>query len=521
MRQSDDSSQRPAAAIAWPVALAETLALVLIFTILAGAPPPDVNEAHYLGKARHFWDPSWVPDDFFFDSHDTHLVFYLTLGWLSRIVSLPAMAWIGRLLTWAFIALAWRRLSIAIIPRAGWAVLSGALFAVLAERFHMAGEWVVGGFEAKGIAYAMVLMALGDVARGRWQTTWLWLGAASAFHVLVGGWSVIAIGFAWLVQPSTRPKLISMLPWMLAGGLLALPGLWPALAVSRGVSPSVAARANHIYVFDRLPHHLWPPSFDPWFVERHALEFLVWVALCAFRHPAQADARVRGAVAGAMVISLCGMGIAFATRHDPATAASLMRFYWFRLGDIFLPLGTALIATLWMTDAWRDRPRLGRVLTTAAVALLAWQLTPRLVAHFGNEVPPADARNKVVDPRDWREACAWIAANTPSDARFLTPRSNQTFKWWSGRSEVATWKDIPQKADEMVAWWDRLRDVFATGRAPPERVWYKSLTDEGPQRLKMLGHKYGARYVIAEATPELALARVYQNNSYAVYELPQ
>ena len=56
----------------------------------------------------------------------------------------------------------------------------------------MAGEWMIGGLEAKGLAYVFVLLALGALARGRWRAVWPLLGAASAFHVLVGGWSVVA-----------------------------------------------------------------------------------------------------------------------------------------------------------------------------------------------------------------------------------------------------------------------------------------------------------------------------------------
>ena len=45
---------------------------------------PDVNEPNYLGKAIHFWNPAWAPNDFFLDTADTHWVFYFTFGWLSR-----------------------------------------------------------------------------------------------------------------------------------------------------------------------------------------------------------------------------------------------------------------------------------------------------------------------------------------------------------------------------------------------------------------------------------------------------
>ena len=36
----------------------------------------------------------------------------------------------------------------------------------------MAGEWVVGGVEAKGFAFALVFFALESGVRERWRTAW-------------------------------------------------------------------------------------------------------------------------------------------------------------------------------------------------------------------------------------------------------------------------------------------------------------------------------------------------------------
>ena len=103
-------------------------------------------------------------------------------------------------MTWLLLAITWRRLSWTLLPQWGAAVVSAALFVALNENFHMAGEWVVGGFEAKGFAYAFVFAGLAELVRGRWNATWILLGTASAFHVLVGGWTVVAVGICWLVS---------------------------------------------------------------------------------------------------------------------------------------------------------------------------------------------------------------------------------------------------------------------------------------------------------------------------------
>lgn len=499
---------------------ADALAILAVFWLVAGWPPPDPNEAHYLCRAKHFWNPSWIPSDFFLDSHDTHRVFYFACGWLTRLVSLPATAWIGRFGCWLLLAIGWRRLSWTLAPRPGFAILSAALYALLVEHGHMAGEWVIGGFEAKSIAYGLVFIALAELARDHWKLAWLWLGAASSFHVLVGGWAVIAVLFAWLTLPGRRPKLLAMLPWMLAGGVLALPGVLPALEATRGASPDVVAAADDIYVFRRLYHHLWPLAFKPWFVERQVLLLLTWVGLCAFYPATGGQLRIRRTVLGAVLICGAGVLLALGLQRQPELAAAAMRFYWFRLADALLPLGVSLAAIGWLAVLMADRPRTGRWLLAGLVIVMAAGLAEYLPARLSPGVPRADGPGKVINDADWRAACEFVAHHTRPDARCLTPRNNQTFKWYAGRSEVVTWKDMPQAPGQLVEWWTRLEDVFGTGQSPPEKPWYESLAAEGDERLTLLGRRYGAGYVLTAAEPRLGLPLEYRNKSYALYRLP-
>ena len=151
----------------------ETLLIFSLFAVYAGQIPPDVNESHYLTKAKHAWDPLWCPDDIFLASSFSHWLFYQLFGWLNQFFSLPVVAWIGRIITWLLLAFGWQRLSSSLIKPPGLSVISAALFLVLNDRFHLAGEWVVGGFEAKGLAYFFVLMALGSLVQK--QLKWVCL----------------------------------------------------------------------------------------------------------------------------------------------------------------------------------------------------------------------------------------------------------------------------------------------------------------------------------------------------------
>jgi hypothetical protein len=114
----------------------------------------------------------------------------------------------------------------------------------------------------------------------------------------------------------------------------------------------------------------------------------------------------------------------------------------------------------------------------------------------------------------WRDACYWIRDNTPRQAKFLTPRRQQTFKWYAERAEVATWKDVPQDARGLVAWQQAMADLY------PRRLGMRDLGDHSDADLLALAEKYDAQYILIDRTRTrraIGLPRIYQNPAYEVY----
>jgi len=525
-------SNDPSSAASSRSLAAVEIALVFGVFFLQGAwPVPDVNEPYYLGKAIHFWNPDWIPSDTFLDSADTHEVFYFTFGWLSLWLGPSVLAWVGRLLTWGLLAWAWRRLSLALVPRRWFSVLSAALFVCLLERFHMAGEWVVGGVEAKGFAYVLVFLGLEALVRGWWNRVWLLFGAAAAFHVLVGGWSVAAAGIAWLLSRGARPTLSSMWPAVLGGLVLSLPGLVPSLALTWGIEPDVVGRSHEIYVFERLAHHLVPSRLPASFVDRFLLLILLLVLLERNTPADAARRRLRAFVVGALVIAGVGAAISLLEHANPALAAALLRFYWFRLSDVAVPAAAALVGICYLAHELRTEPRWGKGALAVAILIGVIHVGGYGVRRMIPSVPRGDqindrwsAANQHRHYSAWRAACRWIAESgeVPPDARFLTPKMARTFKWYAGRSEVVTWKDVPQDAQSIVEWWDDLHAVYATEIPSRGYRWDTSLaagSAQHPQRLQRLGETYGADYVLTVRWPRLPLPVVYWNQWYVIYQL--
>lgn len=495
--------------------------LVLVVFALAGAwPVPDVNESVYLPKLKHAWDPGWAPKDFYLNSADAHGIFGVAVGWTTRLLSLPALAWGGRVLTWALLAWGWQRLSMALAPYRWLSVLSAGMFVCLQERGQMAGEWVIGGFEAKGLAYACVLASLVNLVRDRWNAAIAFLGGATAFHGLVGGWSLVALGMAWLLAGARRPPLASLWPGMLAALPLALCGIYPAIAMNADVSPQVVAEANQLYVYRRLTHHLLPQTFSGPMVLAHLL--LTVVLACLWLAAPRGDGRHRllSFAASAAIVAGIGWLIALATADRPQLSAALLRYYWFRLSDAMVPLGVALGSVAWLAAIGRIRPLRANWGLGIVAGIAGLHLTGYAIDRLYPTRPRADKVNKVADYVAWRHLTDWVRAHTADDTLFLTPRSQQTFIWYSGRSEVVTWKNLPQDAQGIVEWWARLGDIYRENPGDEPEEWQDSLTEISVDRLRRLAGKYGFEYLVTESEPALNLPVVYRNESYAVYKMP-
>ena len=497
-------------------ALAEIVLVFLVFFIHGAWQVPEVNEPHYLGKAKHYWDATWAPRDFFLGTADAHEAFYVAFGWLTLWLPLPAVAWCGRIITWALMAIAWRRLSVALVPGALYSVLSAALFVALISRFHMAGEWVIGGVEGKSFAYVFVLFGLASLVRGGWGWALVLFGAAASFHVIVGGWAVVATCIAWLAAANRPPASNLVLP-ALMGLVLSLGGLLPAIELTWGADPELVDQANRIYVYERLGHHLLPARLPTSYVVRPLLLVGALVPLAWMAPDSESIRRLRGFVAACVGIAALGMAISLLAWWDADLAARLLRYYWFRLSDAMVPLGASLLACAILLRWQRERH------PAFAVGLGATMLAAGL--HLGDTmwqrrlypVPPADWR--VADLKDWRAVCRWASEETPPDALFLVPRMSQTFRWYSGRGEVVTRKDLPQDAASIVEWHRRLTDIYGPGDTRWPR---RTLADLGAARLEELGRKYGADYVVTRPTPPLPLKRVGPlTRTLAVYALPR
>lgn len=499
---------------------ASAVDVVLVWSVVAlvaAWPVPDVNEPHYLCKAKHFWEPEWCARDLFLESADSHAVFYATLGSVTHLLPLPTAALVGRFVVWLATAWGWRRLSVVVAPRFGCAALSMAAALAINRWGSMAGEWFIGGLEAKPLAYALVFCALADVLSSRWRAALLWLGAATAVHVVVGGWTALAVGFVWLTSRGDRPSLRHLAPALAASAALAAFGLIPGLLLTRGVDAATVDEANVLVVGRRLVHHLYPPDFIGKYGVYFATMYAVYGAWCLVIPADSPRRRLRWFVVAALGVCGVGLAIAFAGPGPTPWAARLLKYYWFRLADVAAPIALALeLAAIAATSVTAVAPRRQRLGAACSLLLMAG-LGAWLLGTVANErraliAPRGDRLQSPLEHPDWLLMCDWIRRETPTDALFITPRLFQSFKWHTGRAEFATWKDMPQDAASQVEWIHRIDALHQTNY-----LWFQYMPLEP---LLEICRRYDVDYLLAYREPTIALPEVYRNNTFVIYAVP-
>ncbi len=523
--------------------------LSFLMVSLASAPIPGVNESHYLTKSKHYWNPDWCVRDFFLTSFSAHQVFYQTCGWLTLWLDLTSVALVGRLLGMALLAAGWTAMVSRLMrggsneerstaddpaatpsPRASlWNVLLSAwLFLGLQAVGNLSGEWLVGGFESKIVAYAFVFFAIAMRLDRRFNLAAVCSGAAITFHPLVGLWHVVAMCFAKIAdfrfQIADFKSQISILkiPFLLTT-ISALPGLWPVMRMLGAADSRTSLAANFVQVFYRLKHHLDPMDFGLCHYVGYFLLAAVWFGLLqSMRKKEALSPSDRWWIAYLAATTLFAVG-GFLAGVGPRPAQEmwgyrwrmgLMKFYPFRLFDLMLPVAVAALAPRVFAcfKLGRERPArlVGReyLLWTVATLGLGWAVAE--VRLFEPAIPwtrPVRA--------DWLDACRWIAANTPADALFLTPIESDSFKWHAQRAEFVNFKDCPQDAAGIVEWNRRLQWI--------ERWSKAGFADErySVDELRELRRKTGAEFAMARLRVPYESDLIYSNDTFNVFRLPE
>lgn len=496
-------------------------ASLLLFSAIR-SPAPGVNEPHYLCKAKHYWDQSWCPGDFFLESKKSfkaHLVFYQTVGFLTQTFPLAQTAWIGRLAALALLAWGWVRCIGQIVPGRWTSVWAMWMFLATAAVGNWSGEWMVGGVEGKIFSYAFGFWAIAACWDGQLKRSALWAGLAVSFHAVVGGWIVICAAITILamalsktqngVSSKAKPRTVSLGEWGLVLTifvLACLPGIWPALQFLDGGDVQQANIVARIQVFDRIKHHLDPMTFTHARYAAYGLMVVLWLVTRYRQDWGRAERWFAWFAGGSIVIALVGVGLGYGERpiesiDDITWRYRLLKFYPFRLADILVPV--VVCATVAGLVGQRlQAGSFGKWLGTPREAHLRGWLLFGCAFLFSLAAPAVDrnpSRMTEAQLQDWLDACDWIRNETPNDVVVWTPTNSWAFKWYAQRAEYVSRKDCPQDAEGIIEWDERMDEkLYQAFNSKESRLDY-------------------AIYRIGESN--LPIGLVYSNDHYEIYDL--
>jgi hypothetical protein len=519
-----------------------TAAVFASFAISSFAryPVPGPNEPHYLCKAKHYWDRSWCARDFFLDSSNAHLVFFQTFGLLTRLFSLDTTATVGRLVGLLVFAIGWTLLVHILVPGrwpplwAAWVFLALAAFAG-----NLSGEWLIGGIEAKVVAYGLLFAAMAFCVEGVvWRrepkllAAGALLGIAISFHPVVGIWGAACAAFAslvvWLGARPSSPEVggsPSLVWWLIAGivaaGWFALPGIIGGIRATQGSS----FEADYIQIYYRLAHHLDPLHFarEAWIIYGGLVTF--WLIARWLMARRTGESWFFWFVVASGLIALCGFLIGW--RHGPPENINNYSFPWlinvplrwkclklypFRLFDAMLPIGVAITTAGLVRRSCELVCRsqgISRRLSVSALWLACG------IPALATVLEPADDARPTLDAKelaDWRDVCKWTLDNTPANALILTPvQESWAFKWYAQRAEFVSFKDCPQDGPGILEWNNRL--VFL-------REWSEAALPNGYSRDEVeVLRRRGITHIIARRLGPFNFEPIYSNDTFRVYRL--
>ncbi len=209
------------------------------------------NEEIYVGLAKSYYSPEWLPNSFVYDHWVSHrFVFETIFGFLISLFGFEAVVFFGRLLAAGAFAWSLARFFQQIKLSNLEALLVLVVFIKSGQEL-LPGEWIFMSLEPKVFAYPLVFLSMTELFKGNRKIATLYLIASTYLHVLVAGW-IFVYFICYLILNKMDPR-----EWIKISGLY-LAGVLPLLLflapkVFSGPSEINGMHLNWIYIFFRVP----------------------------------------------------------------------------------------------------------------------------------------------------------------------------------------------------------------------------------------------------------------------------
>jgi hypothetical protein len=479
--------------------------VLVVVAMIHGYPVPHENEYVYLLKAYQTWHPGFLEADWTFNhTGSEHWLFNRIFGVLMLVLPLEVAGWMGRLAAW--ITVVWFLCLIARdLHLSPWAaVLSIGAWVAIGQSL-VAESWVVGGFEAKCVAYALLLGSLRAVGRKNLDLSAAFIGLAFSFHPSVG--AIGAVGLAAALA-SAGQRMSTAARYVFIAMVTALPGLVAVL-------PALAGSATHAgdaayLVLTRVPHHLDPLS---WSKAAYVTLFM-----------SSAFNVVYGWInrsSGGPMLHLLGFQLGITAVFVIGVLARLLSLYSLLLYFPFrlFPLFTPLLFFFFLSHLIENFDVRKYAVPIAALGLLTLSSYPNPFDGLHDGTREMIARWRAA-PSDLATTLQWTRRNVEPDERLIAPPWEKSIWYHSHRATVVNHMYFPY--EELAEW--RRRSAMVFGDLSYGITWaemhaqvqqgYESLS---PSRVREISDRYAAKYIVTQS--EYPFSQVHQSGDYRVYRV--
>jgi hypothetical protein len=209
---------------------------------------------------------------------------------------------------------------------------------------------------------------------------------------------------------------------------------------------------------------------------------------------------------GTLLSALLALMSAYALRGERAVTEVLLALVGVGALCLFLP---RLLRRVPSPRHW-----LPWAVTACTLAIACWHPWP--------EVAALRERSNLISgmPAAERDLYTWVKANTPLEARFLTPPQEPSFRYFAQRPIVVDWKSTPMLPADVIEWHRRMKAVTARPGFAGHRDMegFRTLS---PARVRVLKNEFGLDYMVTYAGMRSGdgFKLVHRNARYDVYDL--
>ncbi|MEE4218808.1 MAG: DUF6798 domain-containing protein [Xanthomonadales bacterium] len=480
-----------------------------------------MGEAQTFTYAKSFADPDYVPDDWFLSREAPLRLPYQVLVYpLVKVLPLSTAALTARLLGYLFVSIAIGLLASRLRIHPFYTSIAVATYLLFDQSLLPGQEWIFKLAESKTIAYGLVLMALYCVTGKRYQVAGALLGLATTMHILVGGWSTLAMILVVLVycKPPWKEFFLTGAWWIVTGSF----AVYSMLDRLLETPAEVDEQFQHIWTYFRNVHYV---DITRWNWLAFPTIVFVFLLIALWKTPRMHPGRPEFVVVSRFALFTLAPFAAGLMVFPFSFGPKLLQLLPFRVADTLIPLLGLLITIplLFRPDVFH-RLRLPLASLLLLVGLISAYNGLQRGIHQYQLYPDGGYWGSSSETVQLHTLCEEVKRESPPGSRIIASPKLNVIPYLCERPVVVSFRDVPTEQADIAEWYRRLIDF--NGGTPPRQRGYSAASEIernfnrlSTEEYLRLGQKYEGDYLLVNRPDRLNLPPVLRIGSWYLYEL--